>query len=99
MPSELSFSSGSGLDYHLDKLCKAGLIQRKHWGHKMAMYSLTEEGVRFYEHLPRKGTREDFIRFLVSIIASHTKGEVSEEEIRRTLASLLKEEGAQVERG
>lgn len=98
MPSELSFSSGSGLQYHLDKLCRAGLVQRKQVGRKLTWYSLTAEGIEFYERFPRKGTPEDIVRFLVSIIAPYTKG-VSEEEIRRTLMRLLNREEAQVERG
>lgn len=98
MPAELSFSSGSGLLYHLDKLCRAGLVQRKQVGRKLTWYSLTPEGVEFYERFPRKGTAEDTIRFLVNIITPFTKG-VSEEEIRRTLMHLLNREEAQLERG
>jgi len=97
LPSELSFSSGSKLKYHLDKLCRAGLVQRKQVGRKLTWYSLTAEGVKFYERFPRKESPEDIVRFLVSIIAPYTKG-ISEEEIRKTLTLLLNREEARVER-
>lgn len=66
-------------------------------GRKLTWYSLTAEGVKFYERFPRKESPEDIVRFLVSIIAPYTKG-ISEEEIRKTLTLLLNREEARVER-
>jgi hypothetical protein len=88
LPSELFFSSGSRLSYHLDKLCRAGLVERKYVGKKLTWYKLTSEGRKFYEKLPKKRTVEDVVRFLANIIAPYAQG-VSEDEISKTVESLL----------
>lgn len=100
LPSELYSSSGSKLAYHLDKLCRSGLVERKRVGRKLTWYSLTEEGTKFYERFPKRRSPDDIVRFLASIIAPYTKG-VSEETIRKTLQSLIleKEEAVSDESG
>ena len=88
LPSEVYSASGSKLAYHLDKLCRSGLVLRKRGGRKFTWYNLTDEGIAFYEKIPKKRSPEDVTRFLVSVISPYAKG-VSEDEIYKTLESLI----------
>lgn len=88
LPSNSYPLSGSKLAYHLDKLCRAGLVKRKRVGRKLTWYTLMDEGIEFYEKLPKRRTTADVIRFLVGVVAPYAKG-VSEDIIYETLRSLI----------
>lgn len=88
LPSEIYSSSGSKLAYHLDKLCRAGLVERKPVGRKLTWYTLTDEGTLFFEKLPRTMSTDDIAHFLANVIAPYVKG-ASEVDILNALRSIL----------